>query len=210
MPTQFPAALDTQNDLLVAVNNWGATVMVGVTSGNTEISLSSVTGLQTAGGVVGIEDEVVAYAGLDTLSNPPRLIGCTRGFDGTLAAAHGAGVRAEVRWVATHHNVLVGALLAMQVALGIAPATDPLNNQSFASLAARLTNSLPLILAKNGVNWSFTHSRRRIVGTQLWRLNVGGNYEIFTAPTEQELNPSGVAAVTITLPATQQGFIVVL
>ena len=208
MPTQYPTALDTQNDLLVAVNNWGATVMVGVTSGNTEISLSTVTGLQTAKGLVAVEDELIYYAGLDTVSNPPRLIGCVRGFDGTTAAAHGAGVRAEIRWVAAHHNYVVGALLVLESVLGVTPVADPLNGQIFATLAARLAATLPVSLSKNGTNWGFTHDRRRHISIQLWRLNGSARYELFTAPVEQEVNPAGIATVIIALPVTQQGYLV--
>mgnify|MGYP006279547103 CR=1 FL=1 len=208
MASSYPASLDSAEDLYIATNNT-ATVLVGaITPSSTSITIANASGLQATSGLVSIGSEIIKYSSIDTGGVNPVLLGCTRGFDGSVAKSHTDGSRVDIRWVADHHNVLSSAIRKIQNELGVSP-----SSADFSSVALRLAANLPLIVPMSlGTDWSFTHDRRRIVGVQLWRSNGLGGYELFTAPVSQELNPAGTAQVTINLGAgnDEEGFIVVL
>lgn len=77
----------------------------------TDIVLDVSEGLTPSGYVV-IDDEIIAYSGLDTAQN--KLTGCTRGAFGTTAAAHSSGdtVKPAIYWPPTNpFDILKGMLL---------------------------------------------------------------------------------------------------
>ena len=63
------------------------TLSAGINSSVVTIGLESVTGLPTAGGTITIGTEQISYTGVSSLN----LTGCTRGINGSTAAAHNAG-----------------------------------------------------------------------------------------------------------------------
>lgn len=197
---QYPAALDTVDTLQKVINNFATTLPSAINNAQTTIPLSSV-GLLNVPGVVSIGTEVIYYAGITGNS----LTGCLRGFDNTVPSAAAAGSRVEQRWVAVHHNLLAAAIAGLEQVLGLLP------TGSYADVAARLTENLPLVVSFPAAqtNWSFTHTRKRIVGVQLWRLVVGNTYELMESTIEQVVDAGGVSAVNITLGVAEAGFAVV-
>jgi hypothetical protein len=119
--SKFPADIDEQKDLLKPTNNWQTTLASAIESSSVDIALHSgadVGALQPQGGVLSIESEVVKYEFIDTGGANPLLRNCTRGYDNTTAASHGAGTTVASRMTATHHDVLVAAILKIEQALG--------------------------------------------------------------------------------------------
>lgn len=116
--TAFPAALDTLTELVRVANNVSTTLAApGVLATDTSFPLTSATGFSSNGAftvVTGGVAEVVYYTGVSVNS----LTGCTRGKDGTVAAAHNAGDAVEIRPIARHHGVLADALVAVETKLG--------------------------------------------------------------------------------------------
>ena len=206
----YPASLDTPQTLYVAVNNKATTLIATLSPSNTDIGIADASQLQPTGGLVSIGDEVIKYTSIDTGGHNPVLMNCLRGYDGTTAAVHSMGARVEVRWVAAHHNTLSAAIIALQTQLGLLPLDE--TTVTYASLSEMLELNLPLVIPMAlSADWSFTHNRKRICAVQLWRLKSGDLYERFDAGVEQQLNPLGVAAVSILLGTgnTQEGFLVV-
>lgn len=206
----YPASLDTNQTLYVAVNNKATLLTAGISPANVDIGIQSAAGLQAEDGLISIDDEVITYESIDNSGPTPVLLNCTRGFDGTSAATHSAGARVEVRWVAKHHNTLADAIIAIETRLGLLPLT--VNGVVMTNLTNMLELTLPLIIPMaSSADWSFTHNRKRICSIQLWRKNSSNNYERFDAGIEQQLNPLGVAAVSILLGTgnNQEGFLVV-
>lgn len=200
----YPAAVDTPEGLLVAINNFRTTLVGTITPSDTTITVLSAAGLQATNGIVSIDAEIIQY---ESIGPGPALLNCLRGYDGTSNTTHSDGAAVENRWVAIHHNGLVAAIRAIEAAIGVSP------SGSYAALVDRLASNLPLVISKTlSSDWSFTHDRKRIVGIQLWRKTGVNLYEQFTAPIVQEYNPLGTAAVTIQLGAgnDEEGFLVVL
>lgn len=198
----YPATLDTAQDLLIAANNFATTCIGTVTSGQDAVAITASAGLP-ASGVVSIDSEVIAYGYIDVTGLNPVLRDCSRGFDGTSPAQHVSGSKVELRWVATHHNILSIAIRAIQGALGVNP------HGTFTDLATRLSLTLPITLARS-VNtvWTFTHNRKRVVSVQLWRKVATNQYELFDAAMTQEVNASGDSTVTIELAAAEEGYVI--
>ena len=95
--------------LFKAVNNWATTLTNDVTDTDTTITLDSVDGLPTTGGVLTFTDnnEIVHYT---SISGNDLTV--ERGYDGTTAASHSAGQKVEMRWIAAHHNVLKDEIIS--------------------------------------------------------------------------------------------------
>ncbi len=198
----FPAALDTAQDLLIAANNFATNCIGFVSSGQAAIAVVSSTGLP-ASGVISIDSEVISYGYIDTGGANPVLRDCTRAFDGTNGAQHADGSRVELRWVASHHNVLSAAIRAIQGALGINP------QGTFADLVTRLEQTLPVTLARSpDTVWTFTHDRKRVVSVQLWRKVATNEYELFESTSTQQVNSSGTSTVTIELAHSEEGYVI--
>lgn len=113
MASLFPAALDTNDSLYVAVNGLKSTLTSGINSSAATIFLAVPVGVP-ATGYVTIKGEAIHYTGKTTVS----LTGCTRGQDGTAQAAHFQNDEVDFGPVADHHNVLVQAIEAIQAKIG--------------------------------------------------------------------------------------------
>jgi hypothetical protein len=193
---QYPPVLDTVQSLQQVINNFATTLSGPINDVQTTIPLSSVGSLNQPG-VVSIGTEVIYYQTIAGLN----LTSCIRGFDGTTAAAAVSGATVEQRWVAVHHNLLAACIAAIEATLGVNP------QGAFATVAALLAANVPqTVLFPTAVtDWSFTHTRDRIVQVQLWRLVSGEVYEVFDAPMEQVVDPV-TCQVNITLPNAEAGY----
>jgi hypothetical protein len=199
--TAYPTSLDTVQTLLQVLNNFATTLTSNINDSQTTIQVSSVAGLP-APGTISIDGEVIYYGSTQIVGLTHQLLSCVRGFDSTTASAHLGAARVEQRWVAVHHNLIAGAIAAIQLELGAIP------SDTYDDVATRLTKNLPSTVAFSPAttNWSFTHDRRRLVGVQLYRKIATNDYELFEANIEQLVNSSGTSTVTITLGATEEGY----
>jgi len=204
----WPTDTDTNDELLIARNNWWTTLPAGISNGDTTFSISSGDQLQDTKGVLSIEDEVIYYETLTRSAYSATLGGVVRGYDGTVARPHAAGTRVELRWVAQHHNGLAQRIRVLESFLGPLINQDPLNSVSFDNLAERLNASLPLIVPASGDTWTIPHDRRRLVGVQLWREITPGNYDQVDAPTLQTVNPGGESTVQALFGTPVNGYAV--
>ena len=95
--------------LFKAVNNWSTTLTNAITDTDTTITLDSVAGLPTTGGVLTFTDtnEIVHYTSISEND-----LTVERGYDGTTATSHSAGQKVEMRWIAAHHNVLKDEIIS--------------------------------------------------------------------------------------------------
>lgn len=200
----YPASIDNFETLLLAVNNWAATVAGTINSTVTDIPINASSGqiskLQTQYGVLSIGDEVLLYSYIDTSGATPVLRNCTRGIDGTVAQAHALGERVEVRWTARHHNQVALSLIAIQTALG----TDIIGDN--VDLAARLDLALPKQVAfPSSQLWEFTHERGRIVQVQAYRKVADYTYEKVDVPVTQAIGTPCV--VQLQFDANEEGYV---
>lgn len=205
MSTAYPAALDTVQSLIQAVNNWSYQLTAAINNVQTVIPVTTVVGLPTPG-LISIGSEVIAYTGVVNSGATQQLTGCTRGYDNTTAGSYATGTRVEVRWVAFHHNHLASAIAAIEAELGLGP------KGAYDDVKERLDLNLPetVQFSPATTNWSFTHTRGRIVMVQLYRKVLGTTYELFEANIEQVVDPSGVSQVNITLSASEEGYAIYL
>lgn len=81
------------------------------TAAATEINVTDISKLSTTSGYVRIEDEIISYAGVVTISN--QLTGCVRALFGTIAAAHSANEKVQpCRFYSKNRpNSIIGQLL---------------------------------------------------------------------------------------------------
>lgn len=114
MSAKWPTSIATDADLYVAVNALATTLASTITDSQTTISLASTTGFPTAGAVL-IDQEIVFYTGI----SGNDLTGCIRGADGTVQAAHTAGVPVSHTVVAVHHNNLKDEIEAIETSLNL-------------------------------------------------------------------------------------------
>jgi len=109
----YPTTVATDATLIAADNRASTTLLGTISSGATTIVVTS--GVFSAYSVVTIENERIL---LGTISVSGTYINCTRGYDGSTAAAHTNGVAVKANVVAAHHNVLVDEIIAVEDALG--------------------------------------------------------------------------------------------
>jgi len=197
MPSTYPSALDTDQSLYIAVNDFATTLSSNINSGQGTIPVASISTLP-AFGLVAIDGEIIQYTALQV--SPPALLGCVRGFDGTAGAAHSALARVEMRWVADHHNMVSSATAAIERELGLLP------KGSHASVADRLDKTAPAVVefSPAAADWSFTHDRGRLVHVQLYRKTGPNSYELFEANIEQVIDVT--SEVNIVLTSAEEGY----
>lgn len=105
----FPASIDTDTSLYLAVNNTATTVTSPVGAGDTTINVAS-TAAFPATGFFTLDLEAISYTGKTATS----FTGCGRGADGTSATSHITGTVAFHQVMAAHHNQLKDATIAVQ------------------------------------------------------------------------------------------------
>jgi hypothetical protein len=125
--TNYPTSLDSYTGAdpfgFGAVgNNVYTALAVALTAGATTVQVDDASRFQSRG-YVSIDNEVISHTG----KTATTLTGCTRGADGTTAAAH--AIDAEVAEVPTaaHHDVLARAIVAVETKLGTMEDTAAVN-----------------------------------------------------------------------------------
>lgn len=119
--TAFPTSLDTAVELVEIKNNASSTLSGNVLIGDTTIGVVDIGEFPTTGYGTIVDDlttptkvEIISWTG----KSGSNLTGCTRGTQGTSAAAFSSGNYIEVRPTAGHHEALRGAVIAIETKLG--------------------------------------------------------------------------------------------
>lgn len=106
----FPGAVSTDADLYIAVNTLSALLTDNpLTIGATTVNVNSTTLFPNVG-FISIDAEIIKYTGKTATS----FTGCTRGADGSTAAAHSLGAQVDHNVVAAHHNANKDEIIATQ------------------------------------------------------------------------------------------------
>lgn len=105
----FPAAVATDADLLVARNLASSYLSGSLNSSATSFTITSGTKFGD-NMVVAIDTELIFC----TTKSTNTMSGCTRGFDGTVAASHVNGSNARGLIVAKHHNAVATEVEAIE------------------------------------------------------------------------------------------------
>jgi hypothetical protein len=109
MATLFPSSIDTAATLYDVVNNATSTLSGSYTAGGTTIDLASAALFPATGGIIYVGNERTAYTG--KASN--QLTGVT-----PLSNNYGSGTAVAMYVDAEHHNVLRGAIVALENRVG--------------------------------------------------------------------------------------------
>lgn len=113
---RYPSALATDTDLLIAANNAHSTLAITISSGTTSITLVDGSRFSSSGAFT-MEGEIIHYCA--KAGAVFTVCASGRGFDGTAAAAHSAGVTVQGLNVAWHHNAVTAEVKAIETTLGI-------------------------------------------------------------------------------------------
>lgn len=202
MATLYPGALDTNDSLYVAVNGLRAFLAADITSTSTILNLTqSLPSNTPSTGYVTINGEAIHYGGKTSTS----LTNCTRGQDGTSAAAHFKNDEVDFSPVADHHNAVVQAIFALEAKVGTGNAGQINGSQlvpgsvTKAKLAAGVGFAPLFFRAHLNNNIADTGLNQFIIldtvdQDDIYPGNVSGNYNIatgrWTAPA------AGVAVVS--------------
>ena len=119
--TAFPTSLDTVVELVEVKNNASSTLSGNVLIGDVTIGVTDIAEFPTTGYGTLTDDlttptktEIISWTGI----SGSNLTGCTRGTQGTSAAAFSSGNFIEVRPTAGHHEALRGAVIAIETKIG--------------------------------------------------------------------------------------------
>jgi hypothetical protein len=191
----YPGAVATPQQLLVAGNSQQDTLSGAINSITTSLTLAT-SGRWSSGQAVVIDSEIIL---LGTVVGAAAT-GCTRGYDGTTAAAHASGAFVYGYIVAAHHNLLSNEIVALETALGA-----NLGNLTAGVLSStyNFTRSFSTVITTAGVyNFDFLS------------LPPGVSAYIFApsyAVTGVVNNGSGLCRVTLSTPPTiETGAVVVI
>ena len=130
--TVYPGAIDTNVELLDAENRVRTTLTSSISDSVTTIPVANGAIFPTTGGQIVVDNEYINYTGVT--SND--LTGCTRGVEGSSAAAHNSGATVILAVAAIYHNALKDGIIAVETELGILP------KGTYATVVARLNNLL--------------------------------------------------------------------
>jgi hypothetical protein len=168
----WPSSVATNLELYVAVNGLLTPLNGAIDAAVTTITLTDTTGFPTSGAVV-IDTEVIAYTGI----SGENLTGCTRGFDGTIAAIHANGVPVSLDVIADNHNILANEIIAVENWLntggnqGPQGATGPQGsqgsqgNQGFQGAAGTSPSLTRTVNAQSGTTYTFVLADGSNAGT---------------------------------------------
>lgn len=167
----FPGSVATDAGLYVAVNNLSTLLTDNpLTIGATTVNVISTTGFPTAG-AISIGAEIIFYTGITATS----FTGCTRGADGTSAAAHALNDQVDHNVIAFHHNVLKDEIIALEsflsTHLGLATTVTAAEFERLSGVTSPIQTQLNgkeptitvLTVAKGGTNSGAALSNNRII-----------------------------------------------
>lgn len=149
----YPGTQNTDDNLYVAVNNLSTVLDGGITAGDTTITVADTTGFPSVG-IITIDLEAIHYTG----TTATTFTGCTRGFDGTTAAAHSDTQTVFHDIPAAHHNVLKDELKSVTDDLRDAFTADLDDAATIAATATDLKERLDHIVTQvknitGGADW---------------------------------------------------------
>lgn len=129
--TNFPGSLDSHTSAsplgFGEVTNQASTLTTAThTNSVTTITVASTSAFPTKGYIV-IKRELISYTGKTSTT----FTGCTRGVDGTSAAAYLSGTKVEHVPVAANHNDLAAAIVAVETELAKRRHAEILINTNF-------------------------------------------------------------------------------
>lgn len=110
----FPASIDDDTSLFVAVNNVYTTLSADMDDTQNYANVVDTSDFPSSG-FISIDDEICYYES----KTPTQFQSLTREVDGTTKAAHLASIRVGARVIAIHHNRLKDAIVAVMTALGV-------------------------------------------------------------------------------------------
>lgn len=167
----FPGSVATDAGLYVAVNNLSTLLTDNpLTIGATTVNVISTTGFPTAG-AISIGAEIIFYTGITATS----FTGCTRGADGTSAAAHALNDQVDHNVIAFHHNVLKDEIIALEsfisTHLGLTTVVTAAEFERLSGVTSPIQTQLNgkeptitvLTVAKGGTNSGAALSNNRII-----------------------------------------------
>lgn len=148
MAAQFPTAIATDTDLLVAKNRAQTTLVGALNASATTFTLASDAFAANVAITMGSEIILILTKTGATVNT------CTRGYDGTVAASHVDGSLVSAYIDAKHHNQMADEMKAVQTALGVNLANVAVPN--------------PLTVAKGGTGVQTLTGIPVASGTTLW------------------------------------------
>lgn len=190
----FPAGVSTNSDLYIAVNNKSTTLTDNPLDAiATTVNVSSTTGFPAVG-IITIDLEAIKYTSITATS----FLGCTRGFDGTVAAVHAfnAGVFHDIP--AAHHNAPKDEIIAIETyldtrrgeeinvkdypynAVGDGIANDTAAIQSAIDTGKNVFIPFGTYLLNTGLTLNTEGQYIRGAGKKLTVLKAGGAINVFT------------------------------
>ncbi len=113
MSAIFPGAVPTQAQMWTAVNGIATTLNGDIDSLVATVNVIDTTNFPSTGYIV-IDSEVIKYTGKTGTS----FTGCTRGADGSTAAAHSSTATVNAFAVADHHNKVTEEINAIATLIG--------------------------------------------------------------------------------------------
>lgn len=119
--TNYPTSLDSVSDLVEAKNNASTTLTSSLASNSTNVSVVSTSGFPFNGGIIRINNEIIAYTQIST--SPHMFSGLTRGFEGTVATSHNLGDTVSLDITAASNNVKNDAIIALESKVGVTSST---------------------------------------------------------------------------------------
>ncbi len=110
----FPTAIATDTILPVGNNSFLGTLVIAVNNSATSFNIGSTSTINVPC-LFRVDNEIV----LATTKTSTDLTNCTRGFDGTSAASHNAGVDIKGHVMAHHVNQLSAEVKAIETIIGV-------------------------------------------------------------------------------------------
>ena len=176
----YPSAVATYTDLLVATNISFSTLSGSIDNAVTTIVVADGSGFPTAAQAIVIDSERIRC----TSRSSNTFSGCTRGFDGSSAAAHTSGVSVYGRNLAWHHNQLAAEVRALETQLGVnfMAANGLLTRTSAGNSASRtITGTANRITVTNGDGVSGNPTID--VGSEITPTGMVGFFALGACPT---------------------------
>ena len=197
MTTAFPGAVDTATNLYTAVNGISTTLNGAIDDTVTTVTVIDTTSFPSVGYFV-VDTEIINYTGKTGTS----FTGCTRGSDGSTAAAHASTSTAAAYMIADHHNVLMNAIIAIEQnisdRIGLSTTQIMLPDGTSAAPSIRRSGSqVGMFFTSAGVGFGSGGSRVALVDTGGITVDVGA---VTISPTTNQLVLGATRTVTINAP----------
>jgi hypothetical protein len=188
----YPASQDNGVSLLAETNNAATTITIPVLTSDTAVNVTSTNGFPSSGAITiapaqGGISEIVFYTGVTATS----FTGCTRGQDGTSALSHAVYDLVVEREIAADHNVLAGAIEAIEAKLGIGSSSPTVNAIPVGTAPG--SSAWETLIAGSGISISF--SGGQVTVSSAGGAGLGSVTSIgMTVPSYLEVSPSSISS----------------